>query len=180
MPQAVLHILVPLILMALFKNWWETRKGKKTFSLHYVLVAGIAGLIPDIDIAAFWVLHFFGFTLNEVHRTFAHTIFVPLIFLILFFAFRDVKIKQIRKHKIKSSVVFLMIAFGSFVHLILDATFAGQIILLYPFSSFAIGLNLVGYLPEPLRDLVIPSLEAALLVIWLIYLELKRKVRDFV
>jgi len=182
MPQSVLHILVPLILAALFKDWYDSRKGKngRKFSLHYVLVAGIAGLIPDVDIAIFWVLHFFGFTLNEVHRTFTHTLFVPLIFVALFFVFRNVKIKQVRKYEIKSSVVFLMIAFGSFVHLILDAIFSGQIAPFYPLSVFALGLNLVGYFPEPLRDLFIPSLEAALLVIWLIYLELKRKVRDFV
>ncbi|MBU0760230.1 MAG: metal-dependent hydrolase [Nanoarchaeota archaeon] len=117
MPQAVLHILVPLVLAALFKDWYESKKGKGTFPLHYVLIAGLAGLIPDIDIIAFWILYFFGFSLLEVHRTFAYTIFVPLIFLALALAFKNARIKQIRKHKLKLSVIFLMIAFGAFVHL---------------------------------------------------------------
>jgi len=180
MPQAVIHILVPLILAALFKDWYEARDKKQKFPLHYVLIAGIAGLFPDLDIAAFWILNFFGFTLDQIHRTFLHTLFIPLLFVILFFAFQNVKVKQIRKHKIKLNVVFLMIAFGSIVHLILDSIFIGLITPLYPVLTFSIGLDLISYLPPPLDILFIPSLEAVLLVLWLIYLELKHKISDFI
>ena len=73
-----------------------------------------------------------------------------------------------------------MIAFGSFIHLILDAIFSGSIVPLYPISTFSIGLDLVSNFPEPLGSLFIPSIEAILLVLWLIYLELKHKISDFI
>ena len=180
MPQAILHILVPLVLAALFKDWYESKKGKGSFPLHYVLIAGLAGLIPDLDIVAFWILYFFGFTLETVHRTFLHSIFVPIIFLVLAFSFKKVRIRHIRKHKIKLSTIFLMIAFASFTHLVLDAIFSGFIMPIYPFSVFTIGLNLAGLFPEPLDGLFIPSLEAALLFVWLAYLEIKHKISDFI
>jgi membrane-bound metal-dependent hydrolase YbcI (DUF457 family) len=106
MPQAVLHILVPLILIALFKDWYDKRHKKK-FPLRYVLIAGIAGIIPDLDIAAFWVLHFIGLSFNEVHRTFAHTIFVPLIFFFLFLIFKAVREKEFTSQKLKLIIMFL-------------------------------------------------------------------------
>jgi len=180
MPQSVIHILVPLISMALIKDWYDAKKGKGAFSLHYVLIAGIAGIIPDLDIALFWILFFFGFTLDTVHRTFAHSIFVPLLFLIV----SAITIKKTKtsvgRHNLKWSVIFLMLAFGSVIHIILDAVFAGSVTLFYPFSSFAVGLNIVGLFPYPLDRLLIPSLEAALLVFWLVYLELKHKISDFI
>jgi hypothetical protein len=179
MPQAVLHILIPLILVALIKDYYDSHHKNK-FSLHYVLIAGIAGIIPDLDVAFFWILHFFGFTYFEVHRTFAHTIFVPLFFLILFFAFKKVKVRMIRKHKIKLSVIFLMLSLGSLTHIILDGIFSGAILPLFPVSNIAIGLNLIGLLPQGLSELLIPTIEAALLVCWLIYLELKHKISDFI
>ncbi|MBU0467212.1 MAG: metal-dependent hydrolase [Nanoarchaeota archaeon] len=180
MPQAVLHILVPLVIAALFKDWYEARKGKGTFPLHYVLIAGLAGLLPDIDIIVFWILYFFGFSLSEVHRTFTHTIFVPLLFFILYFPARKLRIRQIRKHKIKLNVIFLMISFGSFVHLVLDAILAGTIFPIYPILTFSIAFNFVNLLPNPLNTLFIPSLEAVLLFFWLAYLEWKHKVSDFI
>ena len=71
MPQVVLHILIPLILAALFKDYYDGRHKKK-LPLHYVLIAGVAGVVPDLDIAVFWILHSSGFTLSEIHRTFTH------------------------------------------------------------------------------------------------------------
>jgi membrane-bound metal-dependent hydrolase YbcI (DUF457 family) len=73
-----------------------------------------------------------------------------------------------------------MIALGTFIHLVLDITLAGGIRPLYPLLTIGYGLNLVGYLPEPLSKIAIPCLDAALLVLWLIYLEIKHKISDFV
>ena len=73
-----------------------------------------------------------------------------------------------------------MIALGSFSHLILDAIFSGQIMPFYPFSYYSIGLNLFDYLPNALRIIAAPSLDAGLLIIWLIYIEWKHKISDFI
>ena len=183
MPQVVLHILIPLILAALFKDYYDGRHKKK-LPLHYVLIAGVAGVVPDLDIAVFWILHSSGFTLSEIHRTFTHTIFVPLIFLALYAVFMNTNVRaricNIGRHKLKLSVIFLAISFGSIMHLVLDAIFSGYIILFYPFSNLTIGLNVVSMLPSPLDYLLVPSIEGGLLVLWFIYLELKHKISDFI
>ena len=143
MPQAAAHILIPLLLMSIIRDIY-IKRTQKSFPLHYVVIAGIAGAIPDLDIAAFWILNFFEFTLQEVHRTFAHTIFVPLIFIILGLVFHrtNLHLCRIRKHTLRLNMLFYMLAFGSFVHLLLDGIFHGSIIPLYPLSSFIIGLDL--------------------------------------
>lgn len=180
MPHAVTHLIIPLVIMSIIRDFYIKKKDRKSFPLHYILIAGIAGLLPDIDIAAFWILNSFGFTINEVHRTFTHTLFVPLLFLILFFAFSKLKIKELGKHKLKLSTIFLMIAFGTLVHLLLDSILAGTITPLYPLLSFSLGLNLIGYLPKTLEDLFMPSLDALILVVWLIYMELRHRISDFI
>ncbi|MEK6892743.1 MAG: metal-dependent hydrolase, partial [Nanoarchaeota archaeon] len=81
MPQAVTHVLASAIAASVIRD--KNKKDKKKFPLHYVLISGLAGLLPDLDVIAFWVLYFFGFTIDEVHRSFTHTIFIPLIFLAL-------------------------------------------------------------------------------------------------
>lgn len=180
MPEAVTHVLLPLILMAFVRDYYIRKKDRKKFPLHYVLIAGIAGVAPDLDIAAYWILHFFGFTLGEVHRTFTHTIFVPLIFLALFALFWRVETKPVGRHNLKLHLIFLMIAYGCLFHIILDFIFSGTIRPLYPFSEIAIGLNLVRYLPQPLDRIFFPCFDAALLMCWLIYVEWKHKISDFI
>ena len=180
MPEAVTHILVPLVLMALIRDFYLRKKDKKNFPLHYVLIAGLAGLLPDIDILAFWILSSFGFAFDSVHRVFTHTLVFPAIFLVFFFILHNIKVKELGRHKIKISLICLMIAFGSFVHLILDWALWGQIFPVYPFYSFSSGLNLVAHLPSNLQWLFFPSLDAVLLVFWLIYLEVKHRISDFI
>jgi membrane-bound metal-dependent hydrolase YbcI (DUF457 family) len=179
MPQAATHILVPLILMSLFRDYCI--KNKKTFSIHYVLIAGIAGVLPDLDIAAFWILYFFGFTFNEVHRTFMHTLFIPILFLILSLIAFSFKFNNFGKNKLKLWIIFLMIAFGSFIHLLLDILLHGSMMPFYPISIFSIGLNLFGSLPHALEVIADPSLDAGLLIFSLIYLLWnKNKIKDFI
>ncbi len=179
MPQVVTHILVPLLIIAIVRDFYLKNKNKKKFSLHYVLIAGLAGIIPDLDIAAFFVLNFFGFTFEQVHKTFTHSIFIPLLFFLLFLLLKNRKI-ELGRHKLKLSIIFLMFAIGSFMHLILDTLFGPAFAPFYPFSKLIIGIDLVGYLPHALQSLAIPSLDAILLIVWLIYLELKHKISDFI
>ena len=181
MPQAATHILIPLILVSLFRDYYIKRKNKKSFPLHYVLIAGIGGVLPDLDIVAFWILYFFGFTFDGIHRTFMHTLFVPLSFVLLaFISFNFKNIKELGRHKLKLWIIFLVIALGSFLHLLLDAIFHGSIMPFYLLSNYAIGLNLFGYLPSALEQIAAPSLDAGLLIVYLIYLELNHKISDFI
>src|SRR3989344_5650800 len=181
MPQAAAHILIPLFLVSFWRDRYLAKNKRNLFPLHYVLIAGIAGIIPDLDIVAFWALAFFGFTLEQIHRTFAHTIFIPFIFVIVGLIFHRTKVSlcTIRKHTLHLNKVMYALAFGTLAHLVLDALVSGMITPIYPISSWAIGLDLFGYLPSQLQELAAPSLDAGILIIWIIYLEVKHKISDF-
>lgn len=176
MPFAVTHILVPLLMTAIIRDFF-LKKQKSKFSLHYVFIAGIAGILPDIDVAAFLFLRFFGFSFEQVHKTFLHSIFIPLIFFSLFLAlsFRN----KTNSNKIKPNIIFLMLALGTLSHLILDLFFE-PFAPFNPFSDKIIGMNLINYLPPDLQSLFFPILDGALLIIWLSYLQFKHKISDFI
>ena len=180
MPQAVTHVLIALIIASLIRDFYISKREKKKFPLHYVLIAGVAGLIPDIDIIAFWILNFFGFSLSQVHRTFTHTLFLPILLLLISLFTIKLKNKELGKHHLKLEMIFLMLALGSFIHLLLDAFLAGVIRPFYPFSTFAVGFSVIKYLPLQLQNLFFPSLDAILLVLWLMYIEWRHRISDFI
>ncbi len=174
MPHAIFHIIFAIFVAELIREYLV--KDKKKFPAHYIFIAGIAGALPDFDVAAFWVLNFLGYTLAEVHRTFTHTLFVPALFLILAFLTWNFKNKWLGERHMKLHGIFLMIVLGVMVHLILDSIIAGVIVPLYPFSDFAAGLNLADLLPGTLRPLFEPCLDAGIFILWLFWLEYKHKI----
>jgi membrane-bound metal-dependent hydrolase YbcI (DUF457 family) len=178
MPQAVTHFLVVVILLELFREFFV--KNKKSFSIQYVFIGGLAGLLPDLDIAVYYVLSFFGFTIQEVHRTFLHNLFVPLIFVLLGLLFYNFKSKGLGKHHLRLRNIFFVIAFGTFIHLLLDATISGVIMPFYPLSNYAIGLNLIGLLPSAWQSTILPTLDAVMLILWMVYLEIRHKISDVI
>lgn len=178
MPHAVTHVLIVIILLELFRDYFV--KNKKAFPLHYVLIGGIAGLLPDLDVAVYYVLYFFGFTYPEIHRVFSHNIFVPLVFVILAIPFWKFKSKELGQRHLKLKNIFLVIAFGAFIHLLLDALVAGTIVPFYPFSDYSIGLSLVNLAPLAWRETILPSIDAILLVLWLVHLEIRHKISSFI
>ena len=179
MPLAVTHFLIPVIIVAIFRDIYKS-KTKKKFPLHYVLITGLAGLLPDLDFLAFAILNFFGFSLNQVHRIFSHSIFFPPIFLILCFIFLTVKNKELGKHKMTFHGIFFIIFLGTLSHIILDALLSGTVYIFYPISQTEFGLNLINLLPNPFNSLFLPILDAALLILWMIYIEWKHKLSDFI
>lgn len=175
MPQAVTHIILPLVLADIYRDYI----AKKRFNIRYVLIAGLAGLLPDIDILFAWLLKLFSnITISEVHRTITHSLFFPLLILVLFLSTKNYISKFLRKQKLKLNYVFLAIAFGTLVHIILDFTFSGSVYLLYPLSNFKIGLNLIplGYF----EGTFFAGLDAIILVLWLVHEELKHRISDYI
>jgi membrane-bound metal-dependent hydrolase YbcI (DUF457 family) len=177
MPQAITHFLIPVILLELFRN---SLFDKKVFPVHYVFITGLAGLLPDLDIAVYYVMSFFGFTIQEVHRTFSHTLLIPLFFVILSLLFSGFKNKEIGKSRLRMKYIFLVIAFGIFTHLALDALISGDIMPFFPLSTLKIGLNLISLVPLPWQNTILPTLDAMILVFWMIYLEVKHKISRFI
>ncbi|MBI2452167.1 metal-dependent hydrolase [Candidatus Pacearchaeota archaeon] len=184
MPQAVTHILFPILLISIFRDFYLRKNEKKKFPLHYVLIAGIGGVLPDIDIIISIFLNLFSLSNWNVHKTLTHSIFFPLVFIILFLILKPIKanakICNLTRHNLKLSTVFLMLAIGTIIHISLDSIFGEQAFFLYPFSSKDYGINIVGFINNDIQGFIIPSLDGILLVIWLIYLELKHKISDFI
>lgn len=184
MPQAVTHILVPILLISIFRDFYLKNKDKKHFPLHYVLIAGLGGVLSDIDIPISFLLNILGAQNWYLHKTFTHSLFFPVILFALFLILKPInakaKICNLGRHNLKLSTIFLMLAFGVLIHILLDSLFGEMAYFFYPFSMSDYGMNLVSYLPLELQSLAIPTLDGILLVIWMIYLELKHKISDFI
>lgn len=176
MPQAVTHFLIPVMLLELFRDLFV--KDRKKFPVHYVFIGGLAGMLPDLDFAVYYILSFFGFTIHEVHRTFSHNLFVPLIFIVLAILFHKFKNKELGRHHLKLSIVFGVIAFGILTHLIMDWLFIDTIMLFYPFSTARFGLNLILLAPNAWQGILLPTIDAGLLIFWMVYLEWKHRISD--
>ena len=175
MPLAVTHILVPIILIELFRDFVIKKKG--VITNKHVLLAGLAGLFPDVDIP----IGYFLLGGVNIHRLYSHNIWIPILFLSIAMYFHFVK-------KNKISMYFVMIAFGFTVHIALDAALGGYIRPFFPFSNYKFGLDLIprivgAFAPslthKDFMTLVMSSLDAALLFSWLIYLQLTKKIKDY-
>lgn len=179
MPYAVTHILIAVIIVELFRKY--IIKSNKKFPRYYILFAAIGGLIPDLDIAFFYVLYFFGFTFEQIHRTFMHSIIIPLgLFLIGLFVLKaGVKLPFINKRHINLSTIFFIFAGGSFVHLLLDLVLGSKFPILYPLILTDFGLDLLKKFPAELRELIAPTLDGILLLFWIIWMQFKLKIDDY-
>lgn len=173
MPFAVTHVLLAIIAVDLYRDYFA--KHKKYFSLHTVLVAGIAGLLPDIDIPLNWAFGFFNYSPELLkHGGIMHTPFFGLIFLIPALLCH-------KKKKHKTTMYFYVICFGVLLHILLDYFLGGGahegIMLFWPLSASAYKLHL-------LRNFNLPNIAAAIdaliLLVWLYHEEAKHKIKDFI
>ncbi|MBI3334096.1 metal-dependent hydrolase [Candidatus Pacearchaeota archaeon] len=182
MPYAVTHILVPLLAVALWRDYYLRKSDKRSFPLHYVLLAGLGGIIPDLDIALFWLLQLAGIDASvwSIHKTYLHSFIIPLIFLGIAGITHSLRFSALGKHKLKLSVIALMFVIGSFTHVSLDLLLGEPFSPFLPFHEQQLGFSFFSLLPEPVQGLFYPTLDAALLIVYLIYLEWKHKISDFI
>ena len=163
MPLAVTHVLLTIVIVGAYRDF--VTKHKKYFSLHTILVAGIAGLLPDIDVPLGWIT-------NLQHGTVTHTPLFGLLFLIPAFILYHNK-----KHKM--AMYFYVISFGILFHLLLDLVLGGGayegIMLFWPLYTYSYKIHLFsGYKTASI------SLDAIILLVWLYEEEIKHKIKDFI
>lgn len=163
MVYAVTHVLIPMVLVDLVRD--HLIKKKKILPNKFVLVAGIAGLLPDTDLL---ISYFLG--LSEFHRTLTHSIWFPLAFFAIFSYFYFINKKPFYWK------LFLMVFIGFSIHIILDYTVSGAVSLLYPLNADVYGLNLV---PVSQASFVYPALDSILLIFWLVHEEWEHKISDY-
>lgn len=182
MPQAVTHFLLAALLVAIFRDFYLRKKAKAHFPLHYVLIGGIGGVLPDIDFAVFWFFQLMGKTVWEVHRGITHTLLFVVALIVLGFLFRKLSKDFVDNHRMRLSIIFALLAFGSLTHIFLDLILFGNTTnLLYPFMQHgAIGLNLISLIPVDVVGVFFATLDGIFLMSWIIYLELQHKISDFI
>ena len=173
MPLAVTHIILTILAVDIYRDY--ITKHKKYFSLHTILIAGIAGLLPDIDIPINWLLSLFGQSLALMkHGGLTHTPLFGLVFLMPAFIF-------LRKNKHKIAMYFFVIAFGILFHIFLDYLFGGGawegVMWFFPFSINAYKIHLLSRLG--LSNFP-AAIDAVILLAWLYHEERKHKISDFI
>ena len=174
MPLAVTHVLLTIIAVDLYRDY--ITKHKKYFTIFTLFIAGIGGILPDIDIPINSMLLLLGAESPELfhHGGLTHTPFFGIIFLV-----PGLVLWAVKKHKV--AVIFFVLTFGIFMHSILDYTIGGGdpngLMLLYPLSEERIKLGvLLG--GEALFSTA--ALDAVILLLWLFHEERKHKIRDFI
>lgn len=163
MANAVTHVILTIVLIDLFRDYFL----KKKFPTWIVLAGGIAGLIADIDIPFTWLYNLINDTSFKFHGGITHSIIIPIIFLLigLFIWYR--------KGKRNTRILFFVIAFAWFFHLVLDCMFGGYSMLLFPFyaGNFCPEFNIQQYAA---------AIDAIILVLWLLHEEIRHEIRDYI
>jgi len=164
MPLAVTHVLSTIIVVDLFRDYFMKKiHHKKYLTLNTILVAGIAALLPDIDIVLRMISNLFNITIPLLfgHGYFTHTIIFGLIFLIPGFIFW-------KKKKHKSATYFFVISFAVLFHIFLDFLIGGGAhygtMLFWPFSSTQYKIHILSLFG--LKDIPV-ALDAIFLLAWL-------------
>lgn len=169
MPYTTTHVLVGIILIELFRDFFI--KDARKFPRYYILLMAIASVFPDFE---------YIFQVPYLHRAFLHSLFLPLLFFvsgILSYAFHF-KNKNIGKKHLKIPIIFFILASGSLLHIFLDVFLRDGAMLFYPFSEQMIGFNLISYIPIS-QSVTLIALDTLLLFFWIFWMEFKLKVRDY-
>lgn len=169
MPYTTTHVLVGIILIELFRDYFigDARK----FPRYYILIMAIASVFPDFE---------YLFQLQHLNRGILHSLITPLIFLLIgIFALKlNIKNKKIGKWHLKLSSIFFIFSAGTFIHIFLDSTLRNGAMLFYPFSNIVIGLNLISLTPIS-ESVTLIAIDTALLFLWIFWMEFKLKITNY-
>lgn len=161
MPFAATHVIISIVIVDLYRDYIS----KKKFPTYYVLLAGIAGLLPDIDIPIGWVYNMLYGTSISFHGGLSHIVLFPAAFACLALLFR----------KRPFGLVFSILSFGWLLHITMDCVVTLRYPL-WPFGSFACP----ALVPETAFLTVLPAVDAIVLMAWLIHEEWRHKIRDYI
>jgi len=174
MAYAVTHVVFTIVLISLYRHYI----AKKKFSNWYVLIGGIAGLLPDLDVPAQWIASAVLGETIKLHRVFTHSfIFIGAFMLIaaIFWIMRHKKFHMFKREWTYEHVAlfFTVIAFGWLIHLVLDCAIASD----YGLTLFpGIPLN---FCPHPFSSEAMMGIDAIVLILWLIHEEYAHKIKEF-
>ena len=175
MPYAVAHVISTIVIADIYRDY----TAKKKFPMIYVFIAGIAGLIPDLDIPASWFINIIFGTNYNFHRMYTHSLAYAIAFLLFVVIFSIIKkneYKMLKWNIPKQAIVmfFLALAFGWFVHITLDCALAAD-----GYLNIIPSIPL-QFCPHPFGNDVLAGFDAIILVLWLIHEQWRHKIVDYV
>jgi len=162
MALAVTHVILTILILDLFRHYIF---GLKKFPRYLLVVGGIAGLFPDIDILITWIYNFFTSSQVNFHGTFTHSLLWPLLFLII-------GLFSHYQKNLKWAKIFYVISASWIFHLILDCAFGGYKEYLWPFFIF-------NFCPQWGIEKYAISIDAIILVVWLVHEEMHKMIKDY-
>ncbi len=174
MAYPVTHILVPMILLDLYRRYIYSQNSKKKFSYWWVLLAGFAGAAPDFDILISVALGLGRLSVLNYHRAFSHSFLFVIPFLLaglVFFYYRKHYIKTRKKTFAtqKTATLLKNIYFTLFIlsfavssHILLDFVNSHTRIF-YPLVTNLPQINILGGSEDAWA-----TLDAVMLCLWLV------------
>jgi len=165
MALAVTHIILTIAFLDIFRHYVF---GLKKFPRYLLVIGGIAGLAPDLDIPIGWILTLITGRTVEIHGLFTHSILFALFFGIIG------AVLHYKKNP-KWAKIFYVIAVGWTLHIFLDCFYGMDSLklFLWPLQilpTFCPSWNLYQYAH---------SIDAIILVLWLIHEEINNKIKCY-
>ncbi|MFH1276617.1 MAG: metal-dependent hydrolase [Candidatus Woesearchaeota archaeon] len=178
MALAVTHVILTIVILDIFRHYVF---GKEKFPRYLLVIGGIAGLAPDLDIPLSWIYSLISGIGAYYHGVFTHSIFWPIVFLVVGVILQQInktkqKLKRSKKNTfnyMKWSKISYVISAGWFMHLIFDCLYGGYNSMLWPIHT------LTTFCPEFGLSSYAISIDAIILVLWLIHEELHQKIKDY-
>lgn len=159
MALAVTHVLSAILILDLFRHYVF---GLNKFPRYLLVVGGIAGLLPDIDIPLGWIIG------KSIHGEFTHSLIIVLILLLI-------GIVSHYQKEVARAKLFYVVAAGWFIHIILDCAFNSYSTFLWPLM-----VNTKPFCPAPiLGNHYGAAIDAVILVVWLVHEEVHKKIKDY-
>ncbi len=201
MANSVTHVIVAIVILDLFRHYVF---GKKNFPRYLLVIGGIAGLAPDLDIPITWIYRFLTNSTESLHGVFTHSIFFVLLFLGIgaFLYLRTLKKEMVAKSKVhnrrissvqsshreflpslqnslfrkekKWAKIFYVISAGWFMHLILDCLYGGYKTFFWPLQWIS------TFCPQWGIQTYAADVDAIILVLWLVHEEAHKLIRDYI
>lgn len=164
MALAVTHVIGTIFILDLFRHYVF---GKDKFPRYLLIVGGLAGLAPDIDIPLSWIASFITGSNVALHGVFTHSILFVVLFGLIGLTFHYYKNEKWRN-------IFYVIAAGWFLHSFLDCFFNPYASFLWPFN-----VDTLQFCPERVAGLYRSAVDAVILVVWLVHEELHNRIKDY-
>lgn len=164
MALAVTHVIGVIILLDLVRHYVF---GLKKFPRYLLVIGGIAGLAPDLDIPFTWIYNLF-FGGESLHGLFTHSLAFSVIFL---------AIAGILHYKgnMKWAKIFYVIAAGWTMHIALDCLYGGA-----EYKQYLWPFGTLGFCPEWGISSYAAAIDAIILTLWLVHEEVHKKIRDYI